>query len=281
MRRPTRGQRGDDRADAVVPLDGVVVLEGGVGIRVRTGFVGIVVPHPRTLVEVRVLHREVCLAQAPVRDRMELDEVQSTSRPQERVDDARPFVDVGKPAERADAGVDAVERRGHPEWPARRTRWPRRTPRRGRRAPRSRARHRSREPTGRRRRRARRGAPTRACRGRSGTGGGRGPTPPRGRPPPLRRDEVASNLPKSGQHRRSRNRRASATRSSHHVRLSSNQASSMPDSAPVRATTASSTGGMYGGRCWRGLGGREQPSLPRTLRSQRSGRNKDLQPRAN
>ena len=35
---------------------------------------------------------------------------------------------------------------------------------------------------------------------------------------------------------------------------------------PVRATTASSTGGTFGGRCWRGLGGREQPSLPRTIR---------------
>ena len=35
---------------------------------------------------------------------------------------------------------------------------------------------------------------------------------------------------------------------------------------PGRATTASSTGGTIGGRCWRGLGGREQPSLRATLR---------------
>jgi hypothetical protein len=34
---------------------------------------------------------------------------------------------------------------------------------------------------------------------------------------------------------------------------------------PGRATTATSTGGTAGGRCWRGLGGREQPSLTLTL----------------
>ena len=45
---------------------------------------------------------------------------------------------------------------------------------------------------------------------------------------------------------------------------------------PVRATTASSTGGTFGGRCWRGLGGREQPSLLRTLRASGSRRNDDL-----
>ena len=45
---------------------------------------------------------------------------------------------------------------------------------------------------------------------------------------------------------------------------------------PVRATTASSTGGTFGGRCWRGLGGREQPSLIRTLRVAGFWRNDDL-----
>src|SRR3546814_13329286 len=34
---------------------------------------------------------------------------------------------------------------------------------------------------------------------------------------------------------------------------------------PGRATTATSTGGTAGGRCWRGLGGREQPSRRNTL----------------
>src|SRR3546814_10110231 len=34
---------------------------------------------------------------------------------------------------------------------------------------------------------------------------------------------------------------------------------------PGRATTATSTGGTAGGRCWRGLGGREQPSRRKTL----------------
>ena len=75
-----RRQRGDDLADAVVPLHGVVVLEGGLGIGVRTGFVGVVVPHPGPVVEVRVLHREIGLAQAPVGDGVELHEVQTTAR---------------------------------------------------------------------------------------------------------------------------------------------------------------------------------------------------------
>ena len=70
----------------------------------------------------------------------------------------------------------------------------------------------------------------------------------------------------------------SATRSSHQVRFELEPGVvHAAVAAPGRATTASSTGGTFGGRCWRGLGGREQPSLLRhpTVRRGRR-RNDDL-----
>ena len=195
---PPSASGGDDGADAVVPLDRVVVLERGVGVGVGARFVGVLVPHPRALVEVRVLHREVGLAEAPVGDRMELHQVQAPAGAEEVV--RRP------PPTRRCPGASRARRsrcrRGrtfdHGEWSARRTRWPPRT------RPRAPPRPRARGPRGSparsdpRRRPGRRGAPSRGCPCRSGTGGGRGRARRRRRPPRSRSHEVACYLPKSG-----------------------------------------------------------------------------------
>ena len=95
IRMPAVGEGGDDGADAVVPLDGVVVLEGGVGI-------GVVEPgssgssshtHGPSWKYEYFTVRSVSL-EAPVGDRVELDEVQPPAGTEQLVHDARPRVDV-------------------------------------------------------------------------------------------------------------------------------------------------------------------------------------------
>ena len=146
------------------------------------------------IVEVVDLDLELVLGEDPG-ERVELAQVEEAAGLEQLGDDPGPARQVGKPVERAEAGVDdveplAAERRdgvvdvGLDE-ASRRAR----SRRRARSPPRPRARR------SRARRRRRRRAPTTASRGRSGTAGGRAACRRRRRPPRARTGAASSRRP--------------------------------------------------------------------------------------